>query len=104
LAEDTPAGLIARLSGQQQLTLQIRADWETLRSGLQHFPGVDALEYLRSDQDLHTLLLKSCQSGIQESLARYVVEQGWGLRALQTATGTLEDVFIQLVTEEEGMN
>ena len=103
LAEDTPTGLIARSSGQQQITLQIRADLAEIRSVLPELPGIDDVTHLYSDQDVHALLLKSQQPGIQESIAQCVVEQGWGLRALQTSVGTLEDVFIQLVTEEESV-
>ena len=37
------------------------------------------------------------------SLARFVVDNGWGLLELKTVSMTLEDVFLRLTQHEEGL-
>ena len=38
---------------------------------------------------------------IRSDLARTVVQNGWGLYELQSATMSLEDIFLKLTTAEE---
>jgi len=38
---------------------------------------------------------------IRSELARTVVQSGWGLLELQSATMSLEDIFLKLTTAEE---
>lgn len=102
LAEDTPANLIARSSGLQQINLEVRGDIEAIMTLLRSIPEIENLQLRKSEQDIHSISLQSHRQGIQEELARTIVNQQWGLIALQTAGGTLEDVFIQLVTQEGG--
>lgn len=105
LAEDTPTNLIARSSGLQQIRLEIRGDHgEAMCAALGQIPDVENVRLEKSEQDIHSLIVQSRRQGIQEELARFVVNQQWGLLSLQTAGGTLEDVFIQLVTQEGGSN
>jgi hypothetical protein len=38
---------------------------------------------------------------IRSELARTIVQNGWGLYGLQSATMSLEDIFLELTTAEE---
>ena len=38
---------------------------------------------------------------IQPHLARAIVESGWGLFGMQSSTMSLEDIFLQLTTDDE---
>ncbi|MGE3725851.1 MAG: ABC transporter ATP-binding protein [Candidatus Sericytochromatia bacterium] len=102
LAEDTPANLIARSAGLQQIRLQVRGPQSEIATLLKGQPEIENCMYESSDADLHSFHLQSRKVGIQAQLARNIVAQEWDLMALQTASGSLEDVFIQLVTKEGG--
>ncbi len=102
LAEDTPANLIARSAGLQQIRLQVRGPQSEIATLLKAQPEIENCMYESSDADLHCFHMQSRKMGIQAQLARSIVAQDWDLMALQTASGSLEDVFIQLVTKEGG--
>jgi ABC-2 type transport system ATP-binding protein len=102
LAQDTPSNLIARSTGLQHIQLEIRGPEADISTVLSSLPEVEQLVCQSSDGDLHRFQLKSRRLGIQAELARRIVAQDWGLMALETASGSLEDVFIQLVTKEGG--
>ncbi|PIQ24303.1 MFS transporter [bacterium (Candidatus Blackallbacteria) CG17_big_fil_post_rev_8_21_14_2_50_48_46] len=100
LAEDSPENLIARNSGLQQISLCVRGPLAELEAFLSQMPALESWRFEHSQGELHSFRLHSRQTDIQEELARQVVARDWGLRSLQAAGGTLEDVFIQLVTQE----
>lgn len=103
LAEDTPANLIARSAGLQQIRLQVRGPQSEVATLLQAQPEIENCIYGgQDDADLHSFHMQSRKMGVQAQLARSIVAQDWDLMALQTASGSLEDVFIQLVTKEGG--
>lgn len=105
LAEDTPQNLIAQNSGLKQITLKVRGPEDAVMQGLQALDGIDKVACQeRQRGDILTLSLESTQEHIEEQLSRHVVTSDWGLLALSTKEGSLEDVFIQLVTKEQGIN
>lgn len=102
LAEDSPENLIARSTGLQRVTLRVHGPQAEIESHLKSLEIVQGVQYQRSDATLHTFVIESQAEGVQARLAREMVARDWGLYALQTAEGSLEDVFIQLVTNEQG--
>ncbi|MGH2353600.1 MAG: ABC transporter ATP-binding protein, partial [Chloroflexota bacterium] len=40
---------------------------------------------------------------VREQLAAAVVQQGWGLQELRSQSLSLEEIFLQLTTAEEGV-
>lgn len=102
LAEDTPANLIARSAGLQQIRLEVRGPQADILAFLTDLPELESCTHENSNTELHTFHVQSRKVGIQAELARRIVSQDWDLMTLQTASGSLEDVFIQLVTKEGG--
>lgn len=101
VAEDTPAELSARLRESEKISLLLKSApsdaverLRRLRGVLHVFPGAAP----------HAFIIE-CELGrdIREDLARFVVEQGWGLLELKLVSMTLEDVFLRLTQHEEGM-
>jgi ABC-2 type transport system ATP-binding protein len=102
LAEDTPENLITRSTGVQRISLRVRGPEAEIRTALSAIPGITGLVSEPGEGALTIVRLDSATPHIQEQLAKTVVDQGWGLQALQTTEANLEDVFIQLVTKEQG--
>lgn len=100
LAQDTPENLIRHSSGLKRITLKLRGDLETISSFLQAHAGIEHFLHLKTESDLHTLSVESNQEGIEAILAREFVQADFDLYGLQTAESSLEDVFIELVTQE----
>lgn len=101
LAEDSPENLIARSSGLQRVTLRVRGPLDEIEAHLKGLGQIMNLQHQRSEAELHSFLIESQTEGIQSQLAREIVAKDWSLYALQTSEGSLEDVFIQLVTKEQ---
>jgi ABC-2 type transport system ATP-binding protein len=101
VAEDTPDRLSTGLRRSEQVGITVRR------------PPVDALEWLRripgvlgvQDGTAPGAYVIECELGrdLRDDLARFVVGEGWGLLELKSMAMTLEDVFLQLTQQEEGM-
>lgn len=101
LAEDTPANLVAQGSGLQRMTLQVRGPLEDILAHVRSLPGIQQASHVNSSDQLHQLQIESSEAEIQPRLSRSLIAQNWDLYALQTRSSSLEDVFIQLVTQEQ---
>ncbi len=101
VAEDTPEGLTALLSGGRRLRVELRADAaapEHVRHVLSNVPGV---KEVIPEQDGGTFtVIAQPESDPRAALAQTIVGHGWRLLELHTVTMTLEDIFLQLTTQE----
>lgn len=102
VAEDTPANL-ARRHRQSSLTrLVVRAPVDEaldLFRTLDDVVSVDKSD--KSEGEFAQLLVESApERDVRPEIARAVVEAGWDLQELTPVDVSLEDVFIDLVTEE----
>ncbi len=102
VAEDTPDQLSARLRRSEKISITVKAppmDGETqlrtLPGILNLFPGQIPGEYLIECALGHDL---------RDDIARFVVSRQWGLLELRTISMTLEDVFLQLTRDEDGLS
>ncbi len=96
-AMDTLEGLTASLNKTQRLELTLRKDAEQAVDKLNALSPVISATAQSSNQ-----IILECQpeSLPQEEVARLVLEQGWGLESLRPVSLSLEDIFLQLTTEE----
>ena len=100
LAQDTPENLIASQAGLKRMQLRVSGPVADILSHLRSLPELSNIQHERSDSELHFLQVESRSEGIQARLAREIVARDWDLYALSTTASSLEDVFIQLVTDE----
>jgi ABC-2 type transport system ATP-binding protein len=101
VAEDTPQNLTARLKGSEILVLTVEGPEEKARETASGLPGVVRVRTRSSADGAHTLEIeKTHGQDIRASLARRVVEAGLGLLELKQEGMSLEDIFLQLTTEE----
>lgn len=99
-AMDTLEGLTASLNKTQKLELTLRQANEQVSEKLQSLAPVISVTAQSSS---HYLIECEPDSMPQDEVARLVLDQGWGLEALNPISLSLEDIFLQLTTEESGV-
>ena len=111
VADDRPAALSSRLQHAERIEVGVRA--AEARAVIAALRGlnmvVDARTDHRAEQQqrataekrLALLVDARPNAGATEAISRTVVENGWGLTNLNPLPLTLEEIFLQLTTEEE---
>ncbi len=98
VASDTPDTLSRQLSQGSRLRLQVQGPVPEVAAALRGHPGVKGVV---NQGEAHYLVEAKEDLDLRPELARLVVERGWDLLELQAQEFTLEEVFLNLVTEEE---
>jgi len=103
IAVDRPANLMKRL--QQTPKIMVRADGppEKIMDALGNVSGVVKVEKRSRSTDALDFFQVETEEGarIINDLARKIYENDWKLEEIRHVDMTLEEIFIQLVTEEE---
>jgi len=97
VAEDTPENLGARLSGGRRIKARIEGPADQVLAALKRLSGVRAVT---SGDGAGSYLLE-VEEEIRPQLAAAVCKSGWDLYEMVQVSATLEDVFLNLVTEEK---
>ena len=100
VAVDTPENLTHQLKGAATLYVQVEADVDA-SPALEAVPGVHAVSKVDQHGRLTGYELEAePHQDIRRDVARTVVERGWGLLELRPTRMSLEEIFLQLTTEE----
>jgi ABC-2 type transport system ATP-binding protein len=101
-AEDTPRNLTARLKGGDRVRLEVAAPEPAIRQLLGSVEGarVATVETLGGSGRLAVTVEAGAGKDVRSQLAAKVVGAGYGLYELRGASVSLEDVFLQLTTED----
>jgi ABC-2 type transport system ATP-binding protein len=101
-AVDTPDNLTRRLRGAETLQLEVRGPQDEVASHLRGLPQVLDVAVTGGADGRHSYTI-ACALGsdLREQVAAAVVRQGWGLLELRSVGLSLEEIFIQIVTEED---
>ncbi|MGC9361032.1 MAG: ATP-binding cassette domain-containing protein [Anaerolineae bacterium] len=97
VAEDTPDRLQAGLQGGQMVRVQIAQPGDGLLDALEEVPGVATVRRLSPDR---LELSFAPETDGRAAVAETLVRGGWGLLEMQSVSMSLEDVFVQLTTDE----
>lgn len=100
VAEDTVENLVNRLKGGERIVLTVEGEEGKIRDTLSKLEFVKNIELSRNSGNEFQVTVESEQD-IRKTLARTVVEQGFGLLELASDKFTLEDIFLHLTTKEE---
>jgi len=101
VAVDTPDNLTARLRGSETMYVQIDAGGANAAAALGHIPGVTrVVESERRDHYVSFEVESEKGRDIRRDLARTVVSSGWGLLELRPMRMSLEEIFLELTTDE----
>jgi ABC-2 type transport system ATP-binding protein len=104
VAVDTPDGLTARLRGAETMYVQIDAEGADALTALQQVAGVTrvaASEQRSVNAAIQGFEVESTRgTDVRREIARAVVTRGWGLLELRPMRMSLEEIFLQVTTEE----
>jgi len=99
VAVDTPENLTARLTGAETMFLQVDALGSDALPVLASVPGVTRV--VASDTGGGGFEVESERgTDIRRELAKTVVNRGWGLLELRPMRMSLEEIFLQVTTDE----
>ena len=100
VAEDSPERLTDQIREKEGLhtILTIEGPSGEIKKGLLSVEGVIRVD-LKEDGEF--LVESVLDENIRPLLAKTVVASGWGLKEMKAKQFSLEDVFVQLVTEEK---
>ncbi|HDD35251.1 MAG TPA: ATP-binding cassette domain-containing protein [Candidatus Desulfofervidus auxilii] len=97
VAEDTPENLTAK---RGQVELLVKASRKALEQCFKNIEEIEEIK-IREENDLTRVFLRfSPQLEMRPIIVKTIVEQGFDLLELIPKRATLEEVFVQLVTEE----
>ncbi len=99
VAEDTPERLTERLQGSDRLLVEVNGPPEAVAAALRNLAGVHTVT---PEAPESPRLVVDCQVGTdsREAIAAMIVGNGWGLRELRPMGMSLEEIFLQLTTED----
>lgn len=102
VAEDTTANLIGAHRKSSRHNLSIVGPSEDAIKALKELDGVNDIQIVGSEDNRLSLLVESrADRQVGPTMARTIVNNGWDLIELTPKDLSLEDVFIELVTEED---
>ncbi len=102
VAVDTPEKLTAQLSGGQWIQLEVQGRAEELPALLEAIPQVKSVSVEQVETNYHSVSVETQGvEDIRNLIARKVIDAGMDLFQLSAQSMTLEDVFVELTTEEK---
>jgi ABC-2 type transport system ATP-binding protein len=84
--------------------MEIGGPAEPIKQTLSQVPGVLKVNSMASDKNLHLIVESKSDSELRPLIAKTIIEKGWQLFEMKPEGLSLEDVFLQLTTKEEGAN
>jgi ABC-2 type transport system ATP-binding protein len=101
-AVDTPQNLTTQLKGGQKIRLEVKAPEKSLQEALTQIPGAGKIQIESPRQDGHLLATVEAVPGqdLRSQIAAKVVERGWQLYELRGVSLSLEEIFLELTTDD----
>jgi ABC-2 type transport system ATP-binding protein len=101
VAEDTPDNLTHQLTGAATLYVQVAANGEAA-DALRTVPGIRNVLRVDGSADATGYEVEvEPNMDVRREIARTIVNRGWGLLELRPLRMSLEEIFLQLTTEEQ---
>lgn len=102
VAEDTPDMLSTRLRGVESIELDVKGPSKDIADAIQAVEGVTDVEHRYVQSGGHTtyIITSGADLELRSRLASVIIGGGWELLRLQSIGMTLEEIFLQVTTEE----
>ena len=100
VALDTPANLKSRLGGAETIRLEIDTHGVDPLAALNAVPGVTQVATTAVNGTTVVEVQSTQGADIRRELAQAVVSNGWGLLELRALQASLEEIFLELTTED----
>ncbi len=106
VAVDSQEHLSSQVRKSEKISLRIRRGSSDTAHKIQSIDGVIRVTaQAESDEDESSFIVESdLGQDIRERVSKTVVEEGWGLLEMKPLVLSLEEVFLQLTTEEQGIS
>ena len=101
-AVDTPQNLTSQLKGGQKIRVEVQAPEKALRDALTEVSGTTRVdtEQLPSHGHLVAIVETAQGADIRSAIAAKIVQNGWPLFELRGVSLSLEDIFLELTTDD----
>jgi len=102
VAVDTPQNLTTQLKGAQKIHVEAQAPEKPFQELLARIPGASSVEVSPARASGHVTATLEVASGkeVRSLIAANIVEKGWDLYELRGVSLSLEDIFLQLTTDD----
>jgi ABC-2 type transport system ATP-binding protein len=100
VAIDTPDNLTARLTGAETMYVQVDAGGDEPGPALAQIPGVTRVSAAEGGDRGGFEVESNRGTDVRREIARAVVTRGWGLLELRPMRMSLEEIFLQVTTDE----
>jgi len=102
VAMDTPEGLAAQMKGAERIALVVDGPAEAIMEKIRGIDGVLSVQDSETGGNTPPSFNVECRlnTDLRPILASTVVSEGWGLLEMRGVSLSLEDVFINLTTQE----
>lgn len=106
VAVDTPENLTLQLKGGERIRVEVQAPEKALRDALAQISGVRKVEISSLGSTGRSVATVEVSQGqdLRSQIAAKVVGQGWALYELRGMNLSLEEIFLQLTTEDATQN
>jgi gliding motility-associated transport system ATP-binding protein len=101
-AVDTPENLTTQLKGSERVLLEVKGSEDSLRDAIEQVSGATKvdIEPLDGTERLKAIVESESGTELRSQLAAAVIAKGLELFELRAVSLSLEDIFLQLTTEE----
>jgi ABC-2 type transport system ATP-binding protein len=101
-AIDTPANLTQQLKGGQNVLLEVAADQNAVSAAVREIPGVRKVTAEPAGGNGRVALMVEVSAGqdVRSQIAARIVGKGWPLYELRGVNLSLEEIFLELTTED----
>lgn len=102
VAVDTPENLTLQLKGGERIRVQADAPEQALRDSLEKIPGAQRVQIESMGTSGRMIAVVEARQGqdLRSQIAAKIVGQGWPLYELRGENLSLEEIFLQLTTED----
>jgi ABC-2 type transport system ATP-binding protein len=101
-AVDTPQNLTSQLKSGQKIRLEVQAPADGMKSALAQVPGVAHVQVEALPSSAHSIVTIETAQGadIRSDIAAKIIGCGWPLYELRGVSLSLEDIFLELTTDD----
>ena len=101
-AVDTPQNLTSQLKGGQKIRIEVQAPEKALRDALTQVSGTARVETEQLPAGGHLVAIVETAQGadIRSAIAAKIVQNGWPLFELRGVSLSLEEIFLELTTDD----
>lgn len=104
VASDSTENLLERMTGAQEIELLVKAEEDTAETALREIAQVERCEKTESKEDGAVQLLVTAKkdADVREAIYHTCVEHHMPILEMKAASKSLEDVFLELTSQEGG--